>query len=90
MAKSKVIIVGPALIIILLLLVVLIAITNTHLLMGLIVNGIIGVIILLILNHLFKEIEVPINVWTILISAIGGILGVVILVLLNLMGVKEW
>ncbi len=90
MAKTKSIVIGPVLVIVLLLIVVLVSISSPGWLYGLIVNGIIGVLILVILNKLFKEIEVPINIWTILIAAIGGILGVILLVLLNLMGVKDW
>lgn len=90
MAKTKVIVVGPVLVIVLLLLVILIAMSNSGWLFGLIVNGIIGIVILIIINYLFKEVEVPINIWTFLIAAIGGILGVVLLVLLNLVGFKDW
>jgi inhibitor of the pro-sigma K processing machinery len=90
MTETKVVFVGPGLVTILLILVILIGVNNSGWLMGLIINGIIGLIILMILNYLFKEVAVPINVWTFLIAALGGILGVVLLVLLNVMGVKEW
>jgi inhibitor of the pro-sigma K processing machinery len=89
MAKSKEIVIGPVLVIVLLLLVVLVGVSSPNWLIGLIVNGIVGVIILVIINALFKAIEVPINIWTILIAAIGGLLGVILLILLNLVGVKE-
>jgi hypothetical protein len=58
-------------------------------LMGLLINGLVGVVILMLLNFL-PQIEVPINIWTFLIAALGGVLGIVVLVLLNLMGYKEW
>jgi inhibitor of the pro-sigma K processing machinery len=90
MARTKVIVIGPALVIILLLLVIIVAMSSPGWLIGLLVNGVIGVVILVILNTLFKSIEVPINIWTFLIAALGGLLGVLILVLLNLMGMKEW
>ena len=90
MSKTKVVVVGPVLLVVLLLLVVLVAMHNSGWLMGLVINGIVGVIILVVLNHLFKEIKVPINIWSVLISAVGGILGVILLVLLNLLGVKDW
>jgi len=90
MAKTKVIVVGPVLVLILLLFVILIALGNSNWLIGLVVNGIVGIIILIIINALFKSIEVPINIWTFLIAAIGGILGVLLLIVLNLAGVKDW
>ena len=90
MAQTKIIYIGPGLVVILLVLVVLAGLSHSGFwLLGLVVNGIVGVVILMLLNYLPK-ISVPINIWTFLISALGGILGVAILVLLNLMGVKEW
>ncbi|MCP1661522.1 MAG: sigmaK-factor processing regulatory BofA [Methanocalculus sp. MSAO_Arc1] len=52
-------------------------------------NAIIGIVILFILNAtgLFGDPGIPINLVTILISAIGGILGVVIIILLHFLGV---
>ncbi|MFA5763889.1 MAG: pro-sigmaK processing inhibitor BofA family protein [archaeon] len=89
MTKTKIIVVEPVLVILLLLLVILIGSSSPNWISGLIINGLIGVIILAIINALFKSIEVPINIWTVLIAALGGILGVALLVLLNLAGVKE-
>lgn len=89
MAKTKIVYVGPTLVLLLLVLVILVGVSSPGWLFGLLINGIVGIIILMLLNYL-PQIEVPINIWTFLIAAIGGILGVVLLVLLNLAGVKEW
>ncbi len=89
MAKTKIIFIGPGLVLILLVLVILVGMNNSGWLRGLLVNGLIGVVILMLLNY-FPQIEVPINIWTFLIAALGGVLGIVVLVLLNLMGYKEW
>ena len=90
MAETKVIYVGPSLVLVLLALVIVISIIHpTVWLPGLLVNGLVGIVILMLLNYL-PQVEVPINIWTFLIAAIGGLLGVILLVLLNLAGVKEW
>ncbi len=89
MSKTKIVYVGPGLVLILLVLVVLVGMSSPGWLLGLLINGLVGVVILMLLNYL-PQIEVPINIWTFLIAALGGILGVILLVLLNLMGVEEW
>ncbi len=89
MARTKVVYVGPVLVLVLLILVVLVGMSSPGWMMGLLINGLVGVVILMLLNYL-PQIEVPINIWTFLIAALGGILGVVLLVLLNLAGVKDW
>ena len=80
---------GPILVLVLLAIVIVVGINHGGSLTALLINGVIGIIILMLLNYLPK-IEVPINIWTFLIAAIGGLLGVAILVILNLMGYKEW
>jgi inhibitor of the pro-sigma K processing machinery len=88
--ERKKVYIGPVLVLLLLALVILVGLDHSGAwLVGLLVNGVIGVIILMLLNYL-PQVEVPINIWTFLIAALGGILGVVLLVLLNLAGVKEW
>ncbi|MEK6902118.1 MAG: pro-sigmaK processing inhibitor BofA family protein [archaeon] len=89
MTKTKVVYVGPVLVLVLLALVIIVGFNNGGLLTALLINGVIGIIILMLLNYL-PQIEVPVNIWTFLIAAIGGLLGVAVLVILNLMGYKEW
>jgi sigmaK-factor processing regulatory protein BofA len=52
----------------------------------LIVNGIIGVVLLLLTNLVLSD-EIPINVLTVLICAIGGVIGWLIILVLHLLGV---
>ncbi|TAJ43258.1 pro-sigmaK processing inhibitor BofA family protein [Methanofollis fontis] len=59
----------------------------------LVINAVVGVVILFLINalgimHLLGKPDVPIDLITILISALGGIIGVVIVVLLHLIGVS--
>lgn len=89
MSKTKTVYVGPVLVLILLVLVILVGLNHSTLMAGLLINGVIGIIILMLLNYL-PQIEVPINIWTFLVAALGGILGVAILVILNLLGYKDW
>lgn len=89
MSKVRTVYVGPGLVLILLVLVIVVGMNSPGSLMGLLINGLVGVVILMLLNFL-PQIEVPINIWTFLIAALGGVLGIVVLVLLNLMGYKEW
>lgn len=72
---------------ILLLLVLYLGFSVPGFLMTLIINGLIGLIIIIIINFL-PVIEIPINIWTVLIAAIGGIPGILLLVILNVAGVK--
>ena len=53
---------------------------------ALLINAIIGVV-LIFLTNLFLSPPIPINLLTILISAIGGVVGWLIILLLNLLGV---
>jgi SigmaK-factor processing regulatory protein BofA len=53
---------------------------------ALLINAIIGVI-LIFLTNLFLSPPIPINLLTILISAIGGVIGWLIILILNLLGV---
>ena len=52
----------------------------------LIVNGIVGVVLLLLTNLVLAD-DIPINVLTVLICAIGGVLGWLIILILHLLGV---
>jgi hypothetical protein len=52
----------------------------------LIVNGIIGVVLLLLTNLVLAD-EIPLNVLTVLICAIGGVIGWLIILVLHLLGV---
>ena len=53
---------------------------------ALLINAIIGVVLIL-LSNLFLSSPIPINLLTILISAIGGVIGWLIILILNLLGV---
>ena len=53
---------------------------------ALLINAIIGVV-LIFLTNLFLSPPIPINLLTILISAIGGVIGWLIILLLNLLEV---
>jgi hypothetical protein len=52
----------------------------------LIVNGIVG-LILIFLTNLFVNPPIPINIVTILISALGGVVGWLIILVLHILGV---
>ena len=53
---------------------------------ALLINAIIGVV-LIFLTNLFLSPPIPINLLTILISAIGGVVGWLIILILHLLGV---
>ena len=53
---------------------------------ALLTNAIIG-LVLIFLTNLFLSPPIPINLLTILISAIGGVIGWLIILILNLLGV---
>ena len=53
---------------------------------ALLINAIIGVV-LIFLTNLFLSPPIPINLLTILISAIGGVIGWLIILILNLLDV---
>lgn len=78
---------GPIIALLLLIMVVFLEINVSGLLFTLMVNGIVGVVLLVILNFL-PFIDIKINVWSVIICALGGIAGVIILVILDLVGVK--
>lgn len=53
---------------------------------GLIVNGIVGVV-LIFLTNIFLADDLPINLLTILISAIGGVVGWLIILVFHFLGI---
>ena len=53
---------------------------------ALLINTIIG-LVLIFLTNLFLSPSIPINILTILISAIGGVIGWLIILILHLLGV---
>ena len=53
---------------------------------ALLINAIIGVV-LIFLTNLFLSPPIPINILTIIISAIGGVIGWLIVLILHLLGV---
>jgi hypothetical protein len=57
-----------------------------RLLWALLINAIVG-LVLIFLTNLFLSPPIPINILTILISAIGGVVGWLIILMLNLLGV---
>ncbi|MBS3062141.1 MAG: pro-sigmaK processing inhibitor BofA family protein [Candidatus Diapherotrites archaeon] len=77
---------GPVLTIIVLAILVYIAIKGGKSIVSLAINSVIGLVILVVINFL-PFIQIPINIWTILITALGGIPGIALLILLNLLGI---
>ena len=74
-------------VLILVVVVVLLVLTRGGRYLGhLIVNGIVGVVLLLLTNLVLTD-DIPINLLTILICAIGGVLGWLIILVLSLLGV---
>jgi hypothetical protein len=74
-------------VLILVVVVVLLVLTRGGRYLGhLIVNGIVGVVLLLLTNLVLTD-DIPINLLTILICAIGGVLGWLIILVLYLLGV---
>jgi hypothetical protein len=61
-------------------------ITGIRFLWALLINTIIG-LVLIFLTNLFLSPPIPINLLTILISAIGGMIGWLIILVLHLLGV---
>lgn len=53
---------------------------------ALIINGIVGVVLIFLTNLVISP-PIPINIITILISAIGGVLGWLIILILHILGV---
>jgi SigmaK-factor processing regulatory protein BofA len=72
--------------IVLVVLVVVVLLSRSRTVWGLIVNGVIGVILLLVTN-LFLEDDIPIDLITVLICAIGGVVGWLVILILHLLGV---
>ena len=60
--------------------------TGIRFLWALLINAIIGVV-LIFLTNLFLSPPIPINLITILISAIGGVIGWLFILVLHLLGV---
>ncbi|WP_298669820.1 pro-sigmaK processing inhibitor BofA family protein [uncultured Methanofollis sp.] len=59
---------------------------------ALVINAILGIVVLFLIDlfnlmALFGRPDIPIDIITVLISAIGGVIGVVIVVVLHLLGV---
>ena len=56
-------------------------------LLGLVINGIVGVVLLFVTNLLVLAEDIPINLITILICAIGGVFGYLLILVLHLLGI---
>ena len=54
--------------------------------MGLIVNGIVGIILLFLTNLIITP-PIPINLLTVLICAIGGVVGWLVILVLHILGI---
>ncbi|MBP2147152.1 cellulose synthase/poly-beta-1,6-N-acetylglucosamine synthase-like glycosyltransferase [Methanofollis sp. W23] len=59
---------------------------------ALVINAIAGIVILFLINlfnvmSLFGRPDIPIDIITVVISALGGIIGVIIVVILHLLGI---
>ncbi|MDP2666661.1 MAG: pro-sigmaK processing inhibitor BofA family protein [Candidatus Diapherotrites archaeon] len=83
---AEVLVLGPILSFVLLVLLVAIGLRFVGSVFWLLVNSLIGVIALAILN-LAPVVDIPINIWTVLIAAIGGIPGIILLLLLDVFGI---
>ena len=83
---ADILIIGPVFTLILVILVLLFIFVIGRPILWLIVNSIIGIIALAVID-LLPFINIPINIWSVLIVAIGGIPGLIILVILNLLGI---
>ncbi|HIH10170.1 MAG TPA: sigmaK-factor processing regulatory BofA [Candidatus Diapherotrites archaeon] len=77
---------GPILSLVVIILIIYIVLRSGRSLAWLVVNSLIGIIILWLVN-LFPAINIPINIWSVLITVFGGIAGVALLILLNLAGI---
>ena len=74
-------------VLVLVVIVVLLVLTRGGRYLGqLIVNGIVGVVLLLLTNLVLAD-DIPINLLTVLICAIGGVVGWLIILILHLLGV---
>lgn len=81
----ELIILGPLLTFAFLVLVILVVIVFGRGIVWLIINSIIGIIGLVLVNLIPNFVNIPINVWSVLIVAFGGIPGFVLLILLDVL-----
>ena len=72
--------------IVLLVLVALVLLGRGGSLMGLVINGIVGVILLFLTNLVLSP-PIPINLITVLICAVGGVIGYLIILVLHILGI---
>ena len=79
----ELIILGPVLAFVFLILVVLFVVFFGRGIIWLVVNSIIGIIGLVLVNLIPNFVNIPINVWSVLIVVFGGIPGFVLLILLD-------
>ena len=86
MISGKCPFVETIILVILVVLAVLIFLRSGESLLGLIINGLLGVV-LLFLTNLFVTPPVPINVVTVLICAIGGVVGWLVVLILHILGI---
>lgn len=77
---------GPLLSALLAVLLIVVAIKFGGGILWLFINSLIGLAVLILLNFL-PVINIPINIWTVLIVALGGLPGIILLVVLNLFGI---
>ena len=76
----------PIVLIVVVVVVLLVLVRGGRYLGRLIVNGIVGVVLLLLTNLVLAD-DIPINVLTVLICAIGGLVGWLIILVLHLLGI---
>ena len=86
MVSGKCPFVETIILVILVVLVALVFLRGGQSLLGLIINGLLGVV-LLFLTNLFITPPIPINVITVLICAIGGVLGWLVVLILHILGI---
>ena len=81
----ELVVLGPILTFVFLIIVVLVVVLLGQGIVWLIINSIIGIIGLVLVNLIPNFVNIPINVWSVLIVAFGGIPGFVLLILLDVL-----
>ncbi|MCR4369367.1 MAG: pro-sigmaK processing inhibitor BofA family protein [archaeon] len=77
---------GIALSVVLAIIVIFIALKLGKQVVVLVINSILGLVALVLLNYL-PFVNVEINLWSVIITALAGIPGVILLILLDLLGI---
>ncbi len=81
---AELVVLGPVLAFVFLALVILFVIFFGRGIVWLVINSVIGIVALILVNIL-PVVNIPINIWTVLIVVFGGIPGFVLLILLDVL-----